>query len=236
MLKRKTDMRAPLSIVIPTLNAGDELPGMLAFLIEGLEHGLVRELIVSDGGSDDETVRIAETAGAVVVTGDPGRGGQLRRGGNAASGGWLLFLHADTHLPPGWAAVVRDHIAGSGKAGYFRLGFRSKGAAAAVFAAGANLRSRFGLPYGDQGLLISRELYQKTGGYPDIALMEDVAMVRSLRGHLQVLPHMALTSAKRYRQNGWLKSGMQNLWRQGRFLAGADPAKLARDYDRKDPR
>ena len=147
-------MRAPLSIVIPTLNASEALPACLAALIEGLNAGILREVIISDGGSNDATQRIAESAGAQVITGPPGRGGQLRRGVEAAQGAWVLVLHADTNLAPGWSEVVADRLAGSeNQAFYGDLAFDRGGVPGAVVARWANLRSRFfGLPYGDQGL------------------------------------------------------------------------------------
>ena len=225
-------MRAPISIVVPTLNAAEELPGMIASLCEGLNAGLIRELIVSDGGSEDITRQLADEAGAVIVEGAPGRGGQLRRGIAAAGADWLMILHADTHLGPGWTAAVAAHLRDNPDcAGYFRLEFRATGAAPRAVAAWANLRAKIlGLPYGDQGLLISRSLYDEAGGYADIPLMEDVAMARALRGRLSGLAATAHTSAARYRSQGWIRRGMRNLITLTRYLAGADPGKLAEGY------
>lgn len=225
-------MRAPLSIIIPTLNATGTLPAVLAALFEGLEAGLVREVIISDGGSGDDIKALASEVGARFVTGEAGRGGQLRRGADLAGGGWLLFLHADTTLAPGWAAAVLGYLRQHpGRAACFRLGFRADGLAPRIVAGWANLRTRmFGLPYGDQGLLVPRALYDDAGGYPDIPLMEDVAMVRRLRGRVRVLPIRAVTGADRYLAKGWLRQGAGNLWRLLRYLAGADPADLARRY------
>ncbi len=231
-------MRAPLSIVIPTLNAAGHLPDTLASLVEGLERGILREVVISDalgpdGQGDAATARLADQSGAVLLTGAPGRGGQLRRGAEAAGGDWLLFLHADTRLAPGWSGAVLRHITQHpASAGWFRLRFSSAGGPAGMVAAWANLRARMGLPFGDQGLLISRALYDRVGGYPDIALMEDMALARALRGRLVALDGAAVTSPERYQKSGWVCQGLQNIWRQIRFMAGADPAKLARSYDR----
>ena len=96
-------MPAPLSIIIPTLNAASGLPECLQALMPGLELGLIREVIVSDGGSDDATPRIAGDTGATWITGTSGRGAQLAAGADTARGDWLLFLHADTYLSPDWA-------------------------------------------------------------------------------------------------------------------------------------
>ena len=96
-------MPAPVTVVIPTLNAAGSLPACLEALMEGVHSGLIRDLIVSDAGSTDQTLRIAEDVGALVLKGEPSRGGQLRRGCAQADGEWLLILHADTLLQPGWA-------------------------------------------------------------------------------------------------------------------------------------
>ncbi len=226
-------MRAPVSVVIPTLNAEAELGPCLARLGEGLEAGILRELVISDGGSTDATRTIAEAAGALWVAGPPGRGGQLARGVAATGGDWLLVLHADTTLSPGWSGAVLDRLK-VGRPGYFRLRFRARGLAPAWVAGWANLRAAlFGLPFGDQGLLVSRADYDSAGGYPEIPLMEDMALARGLRRkgtRPRPLDATAETGAERYLARGWLGQGAANLWRQARFLAGADPAELARGY------
>lgn len=226
-------MPAPVSIVIPALNAAGELPACLEHLMEGLGAGLIRELVITDGGSTDETRAMAQAAGAEWVSGAPSRGGQLRRGCAAAKGDWLLVLHADTHLEPGWAAAVAQHLQeGQGRPAYFRLRFRARGMRPAWVAGWANLRSRlFALPFGDQGLLIRRAEYEAAGGYPDQPLMEDVALVRRLKG-LAALPSAALTSAARYQRTGWLRRGTRNLWTLTRYFFGVKPELLAKSYSK----
>jgi len=225
-------MSAPVSVIIPTLNAAQTLPRCLEALMPGLEAGLIRELIVCDGGSDDGTDAIAQAWGGEVFVVSPSRGGQLRKGCAAARGDWLLVLHADTALGAGWAEVVSRHIRTSRKAAWFRLKFDSAGLPAALVAAWANLRSGLGLPYGDQGLVVPRQLYVETGGYPDIPLMEDVAIARMLKGQLVGLPTAAVTSAAKFQQQGWLRRGARNLWTLARYVAGTDPARLARRYQK----
>ncbi len=227
-------MRAPISIVIPTLNADASLPMCLGSLGMGLEAGLIRELVISDGGSQDATQKIAEAAGAILVHGATGRGGQVARGVAAADGAWLLILHADTVLETGWVEASQAHmLRGSGKAGYFKLRFDSSGFAAGFVAGWANLRAKvLGLPYGDQGLLISSELLSELGGYPDLPLMEDVSLARALQGRLVALPATARTSASKYETEGWIRRGAKNLWLLASFYCGADPASLARRYRR----
>ncbi len=223
-------MRAKLSVIIPVLNAAESLPACLGALMEGVEAGLIRELVISDGGSTDATVRIAAQAGAVVIEGRPSRGGQLGRGAGAAAGEWLLFLHADSILPAGWSACVLAHMP-TGRPAHFKLRFDQRGFAPGAVAFWANLRSRgFRLPYGDQGLLISRAEYDAIGGYLDIPLMEDVAMARALGRRLQVLPMALTTSAARYAREGWVRRGLRNLGLLARYFIGVDPERLVKRY------
>ncbi|APX89332.1 glycosyl transferase [Brevirhabdus pacifica] len=225
-------MRAPVSVILPTLNAAPTLPATLGALGEGLSAGLIREVILSDGGSGDATGTIAEQAGATFIKGPAGRGGQIARGVAAAGGDWFLVLHADSLLQPGWSRAVLDHLGTAPDcAGHFRLSFDADGAAPRLVAGWANLRARaLGLPFGDQGLLLPRALLDRVGGYPEIPLMEDVSIARALRGHLRPLEAMIVTSAARYREEGWMRRGGRNLALQARYLAGADPARLARAY------
>ena len=229
-------MPAPLSVVIPTLNAAPLLAGSTAALMEGVEMGLVKELVLSDGGSADETAEAAKELGAVWVSGPASRGGQLARGAQAASAPWLLFLHADTWLAPGWAEAALTHMNTSpDKAATFRLAYRSEARAARRVAAWANWRTRvLGLPYGDQGILISRALYDQVGGYPDQTLMEDVALAKALKGRLAILPVEARTSAIRYEAEGWIRRGGRNLFTLMRYRMGADPALLSKRYHGSD--
>lgn len=228
------DMRAPISVIIPTLNATPQLRDTLLSLMEGLDSGLIREVILTDGGSNDGVEKMADFVGAELVVGPPGRGGQLRRGAEAAQGDWLLFLHADTHLPEGWGQAALTHLGHEfGKALVFSLRFRARSPMARFTARWANLRSKlFGLPYGDQALLISRELYESVGGFEEIPLMEDVAMVRALKGKISLSPLAVTTDPSRYQKRGWLVQGSRNLWLLTRYLLGADPIRLARAYRR----
>lgn len=226
-MKKGGDVPAPLSVIVPTLNAGSALHACLTALMEGVESGLIAELIITDGGSEDETRAVADAWGAEVIQGAPSRGGQLRRGCAAARGTWLLVVHADTVLAPGWTVAVDAHL-GRPEAGYFALRFDRGGRAVAGW---ANLRARFfGLPYGDQGLLIRRTLYDRVGGYADMPLMEDVALARALRGQMALLDSVAVTSGDKYRRQGWMRRGARNLWTLVRYMAGADVDRLARQY------
>ncbi|MEM7178231.1 MAG: TIGR04283 family arsenosugar biosynthesis glycosyltransferase [Pseudomonadota bacterium] len=228
-------MSAPVSVIVPTLHAADRLGPTLGALGEAVFDGLIREVILVDGGSDDGIATVAEAVGARLLTVPPGRGGQLGAGARAATGEWLLFLHADTVLSPGWALAARRHIElAPDRAGYFDLRFDAGGLMARWTAGWANLRSRaLALPYGDQGLLVSRVLYERAGGYDEIPLMEDVALARRLgRGRLAPLGAVAVTSARRYRQRGWLRQGARNLTTLALYFLGTAPEKLARRYRR----
>lgn len=226
-------MSAPLSVIIPTLNAADALPRTASALLGGVTEGLIRELVISDGGSEDDTPVIARELGARFVTGSKGRGGQLARGIAASSGDWLLLLHADTHLAPGWIAPVRVHMAATPEdAGWFHLGFRATGLAPRLVERGANFRARYlNLPYGDQGLLLSRRTLKEVGGMPELALMEDVELARRLRGRLRPLGAQALTSADRYQRDGWARRTTRNLGTLLRYRLGTPIDDLIRRYD-----
>ena len=221
-----------ISVIIPTLNAGTTLGPTLAALVPAAVDGAVKEVVVADGGSEDETLDIAEDAGAGVVRAEQGRGRQLAAGCRAAGGGWLLALHADTRLGPGWADAAVRHMAESpGQAGWFRFKLDDCHPLARVWEAGVACRSTMGLPYGDQGLLLSRRLYDEVGGYPAWSLMEDAEIARRLGPkRLRGIPADALTSAERYRKTGYLGRSARNWMLVARWRLGADPERLAREY------
>lgn len=223
-----------ISVVIPTLNAAAHLPKCLAPLASAAVDGLVREVVISDGGSRDATPLIADNVGAVFVEGPRGRGRQLIAGAARAKGAWLLFLHADTVLEDSWAAEAARFVAGDPmRAGAFRFAFDDDSSAARAAAWWVGVRCRvLALPYGDQGLLISRAFYDALGGFRDLPLMEDVEIVRRIgRARLTLFSARAVTSAEKYRRDGYGKRARRNLVLLARYLMGADPAKLAARYD-----
>jgi rSAM/selenodomain-associated transferase 2 len=222
-------MPAPsLSVVIPTLNAATTLPGVLAGLAGA-------EIVVADGGSSDATRALARAAGAHVIEVPRGRGMQLRAGAEAASGTWLLFLHADTILDDRAIAAARVHIgdpANAMRAAYFRFALEDSSPAARRLERMVAWRCRvLALPYGDQGLLLSRALYDDVGGYAPLPLMEDVDLVRRLkRARLVPLDAAALTSAEKYRRDGWRLRSARNLAILSLWFLGVPPATLAKLY------
>jgi rSAM/selenodomain-associated transferase 2 len=216
-----------LSAVIPTRNAARTLGPCLAAVREA------DEIVVVDGGSTDGTAAIAERAGARLVRSAPGRGIQLAAGAEAAKGDWLLFLHADTRLAPGWREAADRHIARHpGKAACFRFRLDAGEWQARLVEAGVALRVRLlGLPYGDQGLLISRRLYDETGGYRPLPLMEDFDLVRRIGGaRLERLGIAALTSPDRWRRDGWLRRSGRNLMCLALYRSGMSADRVARLY------
>jgi rSAM/selenodomain-associated transferase 2 len=213
-----------LSVVIPTLNAASFLPDCVGSL-EGVD-----EIIVVDGGSSDETLVIAEAAGARVIVAPKGRGIQLAAGGKAARGDWLLFLHADTRLGAKWRDAAVAHMQGSSRPACFRFRLADPAWQARLIERGVAARVRLlGLPYGDQGLLISRALYARAGGYRPLPLMEDVDLVRRVP-RVRILDADAVTSAERWRRDGWFRRSGRNLVCLGLWQAGVAPARIAGFY------
>lgn len=226
-----------ISVVIPTLNAEARLSQCLEALVRPTVDGLIKEVIVVDGGSADATLAIADAFGACILTARQGRGAQLRAGATAARGAWLLFLHADTALEPDWAEEARAFIeSNDDRAAIFTLRFDAEGLRPALVAAGAMLRTKlFAAPYGDQGLLISRQLYDDIGGFRDMPLFEDVDIVRRLarkhgRRALHVLNARAITSADRYARDGYLKRVLKNAWCLTLYNVGVAPERIAKVY------
>jgi len=224
-------MRAPISIVIPTLNSQNTVRKTLASLFEGIEAGIVRELIVVDGGSTDETREIVEECGGKFISSAASRGYQLKKGVNLAKGDFIFALHSDSVLEPGWSEIVKKYF--NKDAGYYcKLSFDIIHPLASMTSTWANARSLiFNLPYGDQGLLIPRKLLMENGSYSPIPIMEDVELALRLKGKLFCMPVVITTSSRKYRKNGWLRQGSKNIVRLLRFLLGADPNNLSDDYN-----
>jgi rSAM/selenodomain-associated transferase 2 len=220
-----------LTIIIPTLNATTELERCLAALTDA------DQIVVADGGSTDATAVIAQRCGADLVTTPRGRGTQLRAGAAAATADWLLFLHADTVLEAPWRKAVLQHMArpdAQHMAAVFQFALDDPSPAARRLERLVAWRTRvLGLPYGDQGLLIHRALYDQIGGYKDIPLMEDVDIIRRIgKRRLTMLDARATTSAVRWRQSGWLWRSTRNLVCLSLYFAGVPPTALVKVYGR----
>ena len=221
-----------ISVIIPTLN---EAPWLAATLAAIPRHE-VAEVIVADGGSHDRTVEIARNYGAATVASLPGRGPQQNVGASLASGEILLFLHADTLLPPGFSRDIATTLAAPGVvAGAFRLAIADQRAGLRVVEFFANLRAGWlGLPYGDQALFLRAADFQALGGYAGIPLFEDAELVRRLkkRGAIRLTASSVRTSARRWQRLGILRTTVRNQLLLLGFLLGVSPLRLARWYRR----
>ena len=217
------DTTTPISVIIPALEAASFLPATLAAL------GDATEVIVVDGGSSDATAAVATDAGGRVLTAPRGRGSQLAAGIAAASHPWLLPLHADTRLSPDWRATIGIK---ADQAGYFRFVLDSDDPRARRLERMVAWRARvLGLPYGDQGLLIHRDLLRAVGGMQPLPLMEDVDLVRRLgRARLVPLAAAAVTSARRWERDGYLRRSTRNLACLSLWFAGVSPETILRIY------
>lgn len=227
-----------ITIVIPTLNAEARLGQALVPLVPAVVEGLVRDVIVVDGGSTDRTLELADFAGATIVRTSAGRGAQLQVGAAHARSPWLLFLHADTELETGWgreAGQFMDKVdcgARSLSAAAFRYALDDDGVAPRALETMVHLRSAaLSLPYGDQGLLIPRRLYDQIGGYRALPIMEDVDIVRRLgRRRIAILRSRALTSPRRYHADGYVSRVARNQACLAMYALGVSPARIARFY------
>ena len=220
-----------LGIVIPTLNAGAALGPALRAVA-----GVAGDVVAVDGGSTDDTLERLRAARIRIATAPRGRGTQLAAGAAAVRGDWVLFLHADSRPGSGWLEAAGAFMSGDDarrRAAAFRLALDLPGRAARRLERAVAWRCRvLGLPYGDQGLLISRRLYDEVGGFRPMPLMEDVDMARRLgRRRIVMLDAEMLTSGERYR-GGVAARGSFNLGCLGLYFLGVPPRVLARLYAR----
>lgn len=222
-------MTAAVSVIIAAL---DEEPSIVA-AIESARAAGAAEIIVADGGSRDATVRLASSAGAKVIHCEPLRARQFNRGAEAATGELLIFLHADTELPPRAAEHVANALANGTAFGGFRVSFVESLVRLKMAAFMINLRTSFTrCPWGDQAQFIRRSVFLAEGGFREIPIMEDyeLAIRMRRRGRTKVLPVPVRTSGRRFLRKGVLRTAATN-WRIiARYRMGADPAELARLY------
>lgn len=218
-----------ISVIVPTLNEQEHLPATLSRV--ALAPG--DELIVVDGGSRDQTVTLAQQFTSHVLQSAPERALQMNRGAQHAQGDILLFLHADTLLPPGGLEAVRQAVQAGAIGGAFRLTITPPTLALRLVAWGTNVRTRWGqLPYGDQALFMPRAIFEALGGYDDVPFMEDVRMVQALRtrGRLAIIPHAVHTSGRRWQRDGVLYTTVRNTVLIMLYFCGVPPATLQRWY------
>jgi len=225
-----------ISIIIPVLNEADHILPTLASIGEAKDV----EAIVVDGGSVDATVNLVEKfypTSVKVISAATGRASQMNAGAAVAKGAILLFLHADTRLPVGFDTIVRDclrkhHVV----AGAFRLRIDGDLAGIRLVEMGVNWRSRlFGLPYGDQAIFMLATVFDDIGGFPDLPIMEDVALIRRLQrqGTIAIAPAPVITSVRRWQKLGILKTTWINLLAIIAYFLGVSPDRIRRWYQSK---
>jgi glycosyltransferase involved in cell wall biosynthesis len=226
-----------ISVVIPTFDAGLSLSATLKSLERSRNNDLVQNVVISDSGSTDDTEKIARNNNCFFLRGAKGRGNQLKKGAKISSAlipctPWLLFLHADTILQEGWEEeAARFMNLYPNKAAYFTFELNDASRKARLLEKLVSLRNRlFALPYGDQGLLIPRNIYDYYEGFDAVPLMEDVLLIRRLgRKILRRLGSRAVTSFARYQQ-GYGRRILRNFFCLTLFFCGISPARIAKIY------
>lgn len=222
-----------ISIIIPTLNEVDSIGGLLPDLLAIPD----AEVLVVDGGSIDNTVDVAKSLGAQVLSTSPGKSRQMNTGAEAARGDILLFLHCDTKLATGFVEQMRDALNQQGvSAGAFQLTIDGIGFGLRVIEWLVNFRSKIlGMPYGDQGIFVSTDMFFSVGAFPLQPIMEDFELIRKLRkkGKVKILPLRATSSARRWEKLGILKTTAMNQAIIIGYLIGVSPEKLAGWYRKK---
>jgi rSAM/selenodomain-associated transferase 2 len=215
-----------IAVVIPALDEAETVEAAIASARSA------DEIVVVDGGSLDRTADRARAVGAHVISSPRGRARQLDAGWRATGAEVVLFLHADTRLPLGWADAVRTALAAPGVAGgAFRLRFDDRSLAMRLVEWGAHRRAAWaGLPYGDQALFVRRVVLEAIGGIAPVAIAEDLDLARDLRGHgrLALLPLAVSTSARRYQANGALRTWARNTVALAAWRLGVDRNRIAR--------
>jgi rSAM/selenodomain-associated transferase 2 len=215
-----------ISIIIPVYQDADAL----ARALDVTDFSGAEVIVATAIGDSSLNALRAARPDLIWVSAPQGRARQMNAGAAIARGEWLVFLHADTHLPAAWRdAIDRARADTRVGLGCFRFALDSPAAAARVIELGVRLRVRlFGLPYGDQALFVRREVFAELGGYSDLPIMEDVDLVRRLRarGRLFRASERAVTSARRWEEDGWVKPTARHLRLILRYFAGIHPERL----------
>jgi rSAM/selenodomain-associated transferase 2 len=221
-----------LSVVIPALDEAERIETAIRGAFDAPHEPVDVEVIVVDGGSADATPELAAAAGARVVSGPRGRAWQLAAGVRASAGDVVLMLHADTRLPHGWRADVCEALRDERVVGgAFRFRFDEQSPALRFIELGARLRSGWlRLPYGDQALFVRRCTLDAIGGIPEVPLMEDLDLVQRMKraGRLALLSAPAVTSARRYRAGGPLRTMLRHWLATAAWTLGVERARIAR--------
>lgn len=227
---------ARISIIIPVLNEVDNIKKVLT----STQPSQNVEVIVVDGGSVDGTLELVKSLDIKVVSAPTGRAFQMNVGAKVATGEILLFLHADTILPPGFDTMIRAALRspnqGSAKApigGAFALQIDDSLNSLRLIEWGVSWRSRFlQMPYGDQAIFLKAETFHQIDGFPELPIMEDFALVRRLRsrGHITLIPTPVITSARRWLKKGIIQTTLINQIIIFAYFLGVSPQRLVRWY------
>lgn len=219
-----------ISIVIPVLNEAQTI----AQTISTAQTATDTEIIVVDAGSNDGTVELVQSLNVQLITTFPGRATQMNQGATKARGNILIFLHADTILPPGFDSLIREALIKPNTiAGAFELGIRGKTASLRIVEKIVNWRSYYlQMPYGDQGIFLTAKTFKELGGFPEIPIMEDFELIRQLRkrGRIEIVSAPVLTSGRRWQKLGVLKTTTINQIVIISYLLGVSPKILAQWY------
>ena len=229
-----------ISIIIPVLNEAKNIQDTLVLLQNYVVSSDI-EIIVVDGGSTDQTVSIAKELGVIVIDSPArGRANQMNAGAAIAKGDILLFLHADTKLPNNYDRSIKNTLTQPNViAGAFELAIDSQQKSLRLIEALVKMRSHlFALPYGDQALFMKRSTFDNVGGFPDLAIMEDFALVKQLKRHgkIAIAPAAVTTSSRRWDKLGvWRTTLINQLIIVGYYL-GISPNKLRDLYRSNEER
>ena len=223
-----------ISVIIPVLNEAANLGKTLA----KAQHNRDVEIIVVDGGSEDDTVKIAKKHGVkVMISPQPGRSFQMNFGAQKATGNILLFLHGDTILPEGYGQkIIAAFTKPKTIAGAFELAIDGEKLSLRLVEKAVNWRSRLlSLPYGDQGIFVKASVFWELGGFPNLPIMEDFIFIRQLKslGKITIIPNPVITSGRRWQKLGVWKTTLLNQGIVMGYWLGVSPERLARWYHRQ---
>jgi rSAM/selenodomain-associated transferase 2 len=228
-------VKAPtVSVIVPVLGEAHQLASLIDHLFR-IADGKPVEIIVVDGSPDGESIKAVSRQGATLLTAPAGRARQMNAGAAAARGAYLLFLHADTLLPPGAFRRIEETLSeGNCVAGAFDLRYNSTRLSMRFIARVACLRSRLTrIPYGDQAQFFRRDYFEKLCGFADIPLMEDVEIMRRIKDRgdcISILPEAVVTSARRQEKEGILYCTLRNWVIVSLYFMGVPPERLIRFY------
>ncbi|MEH2439446.1 TIGR04283 family arsenosugar biosynthesis glycosyltransferase [Nostoc sp.] len=224
---------AKISIIIAAINEARNIKETIATT----QSRLNIEVILVDGGSQDDTVAIAQSLGVKVISSSPGRAVQMNAGAVASGGEILLFLHADTRLPTGFDEMICTALQQPGTvAGAFNLRIDAPLLSLRWVELGVKWRSHFcQMPYGDQAIFLTKESFQQIGGFPELPIMEDFELIRRLKpiGRIVIIPTPVLTSARRWLQKGVFKTTLLNQLVIIAYLLGVSPERIRSWYRRE---